>query len=207
MPFEDESYDVVYSSNVLECIRDKEALLSEVYRVLRPDGQVVFSHVDWDTQVINGTDKPLIRRIVAAFSDWTQGWMSESDGWMGRRMAGLFRRHAGFSGEVTPIVLINTEYAPGLYGHGRIMDVSIMAEKGVISKEDFKAFQEDLDKTLSEGGYFYSVTLYVFGGTKHGGRILLKENLQLKDRNRGDSGRRAYHLGRCQVTVPVIFRG
>ena len=71
LPFEDESFDVVWSCNLLECIRDKDALLSEVCRILKPGGQVIFSHIDWDTQVINGTDKPLIRRMVAAFSDWT----------------------------------------------------------------------------------------------------------------------------------------
>jgi len=166
LPFGDGSFDVVYSHNVLECIRDKEALISEVHRVLKPGGQVLFSHTDWDSQIINGTDKALIRRLVAAFSDWKQDWMSESDGWMGRRMAGLFRKNRGFSGEIIPFVLVNTEYAPGLYGYDRIRDVHTMAANGRIREKDYAAFQEDLEKTVSRGNYFYSVTLYVFSGTK-----------------------------------------
>lgn len=167
LPFEDGSFDLVYSNNVFECIQDKEAFLSEVNRVLKPGGQVIFCHIDWDTQVINGNDKQLIRRIVATFSDWTQGWMQVSDGWMGRRMGGLFRKHGGFSGEIIPFVLINNKYSKGLYGYDRIMDIQTMAEIGVISREDLTAFKEDLKKTISEGNYFYSVTVYVFYGTKN----------------------------------------
>jgi hypothetical protein len=46
------------------------------------------------------------------------------------------------------------------------MDIPVMADKGVISKEDLVAFQRDLQKTVSEGNYFYSVTIYVFYGKK-----------------------------------------
>ena len=166
LPFEDESFDVVWSCNLLECIKDKDALLSEVSRVLKPDGQVVFSHIDWDTQVINGTDKQLIRKMVAAFSDWTQGWMSVSDGWMGRRMTGLFRNYEDFSGEVIPLVLVNENYTPGLYGYDRIRDFQTMAEEGLVSEEDLASFQKDLERTVSENNYFYSVTMYVFNGGK-----------------------------------------
>jgi SAM-dependent methyltransferase len=38
VPFPDESFDVVYSSNVLEHVCDKEALNQEVLRVLKPNG-------------------------------------------------------------------------------------------------------------------------------------------------------------------------
>jgi len=166
LPFDDGTIDVIYSCNLLECVQHKQCLLAEVYRILKPGGQVVFSHIDWDTQVINGNNKPLIRRIVAAFSDWTQGWMKESDGWMGRRIWGLFQEHGGFSGEVIPLILVNDKYTPGLYGHDRIRDIHTMAINGVISKDDLAAFQEDIDKTISEGKYFYSVTYYVFYGKK-----------------------------------------
>lgn len=166
LPFDDESFDVVYSCNLLECIQDKEALMSEIYRILRPGGQVIFSHIDWDTQVINGIDKQLIRRLVAAFSDWKQGWMSESDGWMGRRMEGIFRKHGGFSGDVIPLVLINNEYKPGMYGYNRIGDFRTMAAEGIISEEELAAYQMDLEKTLLSKNYFYSVNMYVFNGIK-----------------------------------------
>ena len=41
LPFADRSFDVVFSSNVLEHVRDLPALLREVRRVLRPEGVAV----------------------------------------------------------------------------------------------------------------------------------------------------------------------
>ncbi len=166
LPFDDGSFDIVYSMNLLECVLNRDALLTEVYRVLRPGGQVIFGHWDWDTQVINGTDKQLIRQFVAAFSDWKQGWMQECDGWMGRRMAGTFQKHGGFSGGIIPFTLVNAEYIPGLYGFERIRDFKTMAEKGIVSREDHRAFQEDIERAVKERTYFYSITLYVYSGIK-----------------------------------------
>jgi SAM-dependent methyltransferase len=41
LPFEDSSFDVVFSSNVLEHIKDLEFSLGEIHRVLRPNGLAV----------------------------------------------------------------------------------------------------------------------------------------------------------------------
>jgi len=66
------------------CVK-KIALILGVYRILKPGGQVNFCHYDWDSQLINGIEINLIRRIIAIFSDWKQEWMTESNGWMGHR--------------------------------------------------------------------------------------------------------------------------
>jgi hypothetical protein len=64
---------------------------------------VVFAHFGWDTQVFDGEDKELVRKIVHCFGDWQQAWMNDSDAWMG----GAFGPHskgAGFSREAsTPL--------------------------------------------------------------------------------------------------------
>lgn len=110
MPFEDETFDVVFSNNVLECITDKGKLLSEIARVLKPSGQVVCAHFDWDSQLIDGTDKALVRKIVQTFNDWQQGWMDDCDAWMGRRLWKTFNRSKLFNGEIQCHVLTNTKY-------------------------------------------------------------------------------------------------
>lgn len=41
IPFPEEEFDVIFSSNVLEHIRDLEAIFSEIRRVIKPDGLII----------------------------------------------------------------------------------------------------------------------------------------------------------------------
>lgn len=86
LPFDDASFDLVYSHNLLECVPDARAVAEEVARILRPGGQAVIGHWDWDSQLYDSADKTLVRRLIAAYADWQQAWMEHADAWMGRRL-------------------------------------------------------------------------------------------------------------------------
>jgi arsenite methyltransferase len=45
LPFEDESFDVVISNGVIDLVPDKDAVFSEIHRVLRPDGRIQIADV------------------------------------------------------------------------------------------------------------------------------------------------------------------
>jgi ubiquinone/menaquinone biosynthesis C-methylase UbiE len=45
LPFDDESFDVVISNGVIDLIPDKDAVFSEIYRVLEPSGRIQVADV------------------------------------------------------------------------------------------------------------------------------------------------------------------
>lgn len=165
LPFEDQAFDLVYSRDLLECMPDKDALIREVHRVLKPGGQVVFVHWDWDSQAIDGEDKDLVRKIVHTFGDWKQAWMADVDSWMGRRLWRVFQRSGLFEGRVYPYVVTSTEFAPGHRGHGDIQNFSALLRRRMISQEEYDRFLADIESLAARGEYFYAVTTYIYVGS------------------------------------------
>src|SRR5688572_16496878 len=51
LPFPDHAFDAAIATQVLEFVRDVDAVLSEVHRVLRPGRRVVIVDTDWDSIV------------------------------------------------------------------------------------------------------------------------------------------------------------
>jgi SAM-dependent methyltransferase len=166
LPFSDASFDVVYSNNLLECIGDKPAFARESARILRPGGVVVAGHWDWDSQAFDGTDKNVVRRLVHAFADCQQSWMDHADGWMGRRMWGLFQSTGLFDGEVYARVLTNTSYAAPWYGYARAQDFRTLVDRGLASSDDYLRFCADNEALNAEKRYFYSITGYAYVGRR-----------------------------------------
>jgi ubiquinone/menaquinone biosynthesis C-methylase UbiE len=166
IPYDDNSFDLVFSNNMLECITDKKHLLREVYRVLKPDGQVVFAHFDWDSQLVDGEDKTLVRTITQTFNDWKQDWMSDIDSWMGRRLWRTFQESKLFTGRIETFVLTNTKFEEPYYGHMMIRDFESLVRRNMISERDYKEFLDNIELLSDKDQYFYSITMYIYVGAK-----------------------------------------
>jgi len=162
LPFGDREFDVVYSSNLLECLADPIAFATEVGRILKPAGIAIIGHWDWDSQVFDSSDKALVRRLVHAFADWKQPWMDHADGWMGRRLWGVFNRTGLFEGTTQARVLTNTIYQEPWYGHERAKDFHSLVKRGLATAEDVALFTAEQESLAATGRYFYSITGYAF---------------------------------------------
>ena len=168
LSFDGNTFDLVYSCNTLECINDKTNLIKDIYRVLNPNGQVLFSHYDWDTQVFNLNNKKLYRKILHTFNDWQQPWMSACDPWMGRKLNGLFKKSGLFEGEVSVFVLTETEYKKGYKGYYAINEeFSALVDKGLIDKDDYEELKKEIEESADKGEYFYSINMYIYKGEKN----------------------------------------
>jgi ubiquinone/menaquinone biosynthesis C-methylase UbiE len=166
IPFEDASFDRIFSVNVLEAVADKDGLLNEVHRVLTPGGRIVFSHFDWDSQLYDGVEKELVRRVVHGSADWKQTWMADADGWMGRRLWRTFHRTGQFSGYVDAYVHLNTCFEPGEYGWERAQDFGSMVKRGMITAEDYDRFVQSQEELAQRDEYFYAITMLSYVGER-----------------------------------------
>ena len=168
LPFEDSSIDAVYSHNLLECLGDTRHFAAEVARVLRPGGPLIIGHWDWDSQLFDGADKALVRRLMHAFSDWQQSWMEHSDGWMGRRLWGVFNSGGAFSGTVHSRTLIDTRYDESSFGFAIAGTFSSLVKRGLASAADVEAFEREQRRLSEAGRFFYSLTGYAYVGRRAG---------------------------------------
>jgi SAM-dependent methyltransferase len=166
LPFDDASVDVVYSHNLLECLADPAGFACEAARVLRPGGRLVVGHWDWDTQLFDGADKALIRRLVHAYADWQQAWMAHADGWMGRRLWGVFHACGAFEGMVHARVLTNTAYEPGCFGYENAQAIGSLARRGLVPAEDIERFLAEQVALAAAGRFFYSITGFAYAGRR-----------------------------------------
>ena len=166
LPIDDASVAVLYSHNLLECLPDRAEFAREVARVMEPGGRVVVGHWDWDSQLFDGTEKALVRKLVHAYADWQQAWMAHADGWMGRRLWGAFHASGAFEGAVHARVLTNTEYRPGCFGYENAQAFRGLARRGLMPAEDVERFLADQAALASAGQYFYSITGFAYVGTR-----------------------------------------
>jgi len=164
LPFKDGEFDLVFSSNFIESVVDKDKVLKEMHRVLKPGGQFICAHFDWDSQLFDGMDKALVRRLVHAFADWQQPWMADCDGWMGRRLNGTIQATGLFQGKIVPYVLTKTRLDETYYGFSRVNDFAQMAQAGIIPHADYDEFLAQTKHLAAQNRFFYSITMYIFVG-------------------------------------------
>ncbi len=164
IPLDDASVDVAYSHNLIECLPDVALFVSELARVLRPGGLVIMAHWDWDSQLFDGDDKNLNRRLVHAFCDWQQDWMDHADGWMGRRLWSAFNCTDPFEGVIHARVLLNTDFSTGHFGYARAQDMKELIARGLATFDDVAAFLAEQSSLNADGRYFYSITGFAYVG-------------------------------------------
>lgn len=111
LPFEDDSFDRVFSNALLEHLTDPTSALKEIHRVMRPGGIIGVSIPDWGGLVLGPTDSG-----IAEVAERYRQLQAERGGSMyrGRDLAATFR-DAGFA---DPVMSARSEvFDPKLVGN------------------------------------------------------------------------------------------
>lgn len=166
LDFPDNEFDLVLTKDLLECISDKATFVSEINRILKPGGTVICVHADFDSVVYNGENEDLITKCIHSYAVTKQGWMDDFDGWMGRRVYGVFNNSGFFVSSVCVHSVVETVYKEGMFGYEFSQNIGwIVGENtnyvdgentGVLTKEEYDEFINDLIEADKNGTYLYS---------------------------------------------------
>jgi SAM-dependent methyltransferase len=161
LPFPDASFDGCWADRVFQHLADPEAALAELVRVTKRDGRIVVADPDYGTQAVELEDQELARRILRFRAE-----RMLRNGTLAHRMRELFAA-AGLddvTAEPAPIVLRDPtalDSAMGLRSWAATAHVH-----GVVTDEDARAWEGQLDTTVAEGRFLYSFTIFLTAGTK-----------------------------------------
>ncbi len=160
LPFADGSFDVVRTERVLQHVQDPARVLAEMARVARPGGRIAAAEPDWETLVVDGTDRGLTRRILHHRCD------AARHGWIGRRLPRLFRDVGLVDVGVSAETLMVTDFALGDGMFELRAAARAAAAAGVVGESDAAAFVAALDEAAAAGRFFAAVTGFVAVGTR-----------------------------------------
>ena len=168
LKLDDNTFDFVFTKDMFECVPDKDFLVGEIHRILKPGGVVICVNCDWDSVVYNGENKELISKAIHAYAVTKQPWMEDLDSWIGRRMYGFFNKSKLFYSNVSVHNVVETEYNEGTFGYELSKDIAWLHKEntGALSKEEYDEFIGNLQAAQNSGKYIFSKPYYIYKGVK-----------------------------------------
>lgn len=168
LDFADNTFDFVFSADMFECVSDKELLVSEIHRILKPGGIVICVNCDWDSIAYNGVNKELISKAIHAYAVTKQPWMDDLDSWIGRRMYGIFNKSNLFDSSVSVHNVVETEYNEGCLGYELSKDIAWLYNEntGTLTEEEYNDFIANLKSAQGDGSYIFTKPYYIYKGVK-----------------------------------------
>jgi SAM-dependent methyltransferase len=161
LPFPDASFDGCWADRTFQHLAEPEIALAEMVRVAKPGGRVVVADPDYDTQVVDVADQQLARRVLSYRADHAL-----RNGTLAHRMGGVFVR-AGLrdvSVEAAPVILRDPtalDNALGLRSWA-----AVAHERGLLDAADVERWEETIDRSIADGHFLYSFSLFLTAGTK-----------------------------------------
>lgn len=168
LDFADNTFDFVFTKDMFECVSDKDFLVKEIHRILKPGGVVICVNCDWESIAYNGENKELISKAIHAYAVTKQPWMDDLDSWIGRRMYGYFNKTKLFESSVSVHNVVETEYKEGFFGYDFSKHIAWLFEEntGALSKEEYNEFIKNLESAQQDGSYIFSKPYYIYKGVK-----------------------------------------
>jgi arsenite methyltransferase len=159
IPYDDASFDVGISTQVLEYVADVPAALAELHRVVRPGGRVLLLDTDWDSLVWRSDDDARTARVLTTWDEHL------ADPHLPRRLGGELRA-AGFDlTAVDALTMLNVGYVRRTFSACLLEQiVAFVAGRSGLTAADAEECAADL---RGQGeNYFFSLDRFIFRATR-----------------------------------------
>lgn len=157
-PFAEGAFDAIVCQNVVECLRDRDALVVQAARMLKPGGTLLLGHHDFDGVIIAHDDRELTRRLVHGFAGYKQDWQEAVEGQMGRLIPGLVSNASFASVEIETAMFVDLDLGEGSYAGVYLECLAAVAPAIGVSKDEMERWTASLKKAASESRFFFGLS-------------------------------------------------
>ena len=158
LPFPDATFDVCRADRVFHHLEHPRRAFGELLRVTRPGGRVLLFEPDFETAMVDAPDRSLTRQLLNFFCDGYQ------DGWMGRRLLGLFREAGLTEIAVEPVTVLLTDLTQANAVLALEDTVMLAGAAGLVSTAEGAAWLDALREASEAGRFFAAVSGFMVAG-------------------------------------------
>lgn len=148
LPLDPASFDVIVAHTVLTHVADSDAVLTELYRVLRPGGTLAICDGDFSTMSAAIGDRDPLQACAESFIEH-----SVNDAWLMRRLPRLVRAAGFTTGRARSYNFIETE-DPATTANWFRRGADGLVKEGRIGPDLAAALKAEIDRRVAAGIYF-----------------------------------------------------
>jgi ubiquinone/menaquinone biosynthesis C-methylase UbiE len=148
LPFDAASFDVIVAHTVLTHVADPEAVLAELFRVLRPGGTLAICDGDFSTMSAAIGDRDPLQACAESFVEH-----QVNDAWLMRRLPRIVRAAGFVPGQARSFNFIETE-DPATTANWFRRGADGLVKEGRIGTDLAAALKAEIERRVAAGTYF-----------------------------------------------------
>ena len=161
LPFEDDYFDVVVSTQVAEYVPDVDKFCSEVFRVLKPGGRALVLATDWEGVCWHSEYPDRMDKVLKAFAPYC------ADSKLPRTLGARLRNAGLVVNEVSYFSIVNLDRYDGCYGEMVVpFIVGYVKGQKTIPDDELQAWAEEQTILNARGDHFFSTGRFSFSASK-----------------------------------------
>lgn len=160
LPFEDNQFDRVYAKRLFQVLPPSSGpiLISEMHRVLKPDGTIVLVDTDWTSVSVNYSDLELERRLTSFFRDHVR-----PNGLAGRQLPTLIQQVGLIDADVKVMSMIITNFAETPFKDWLVGEA---LKAKIATPEELAKWCTELELKTQQGAFLFHVVTVLVSGKK-----------------------------------------